>query len=462
MDIGLLVLSLAVPTLLGWKILEVFLSDKNVFFLLERILFAYGLGFGCITLSMFYLSLLGLSFYVHLIIFLFLICLLVVHKHRPKELTGTKQLSLVAYSGNIFTQPLSLFMLLFIAVNIFILFLRTMLIDVDMWDSWAFWAFKAKIFYHHKIIPLEIFPKFKEVWGNWDYPLHVPLMETWILLWVGYWNDLLPRIIFPLFYTGICIVGFSFLRRHVSLRAALAGTCFFASLRGLQIYTIGTIAEPVLLFYYLASFVLLDRWREKGDDRFLILSAVFAGIMLWTKSEALILVGGNIFFILFFIAKNQDFKKILLKVAWYIFIVVIIIAPWNLFKVATNIENVAFNKNYLQLAQIPNYITRLKTIPQVFCYHFFNLPVWNILWLLMGFACAYNVKFQKNKIATPILFIIFFEFIVCALGYVTISWGEEVFVYDTMNRLMIAPALLAILYSSLILFGQTEKERLSD
>ena len=230
MDIIALLFSLAVPVILGWQLLNLFFNVRRGFFILEKFFFALGLGFGSITLLMFIMSLLGVHFIVLSIVLFSLTLLIVFGKYRAWQLAGARApwANIARPKVHILKNWVFIFICLFIGWNILTVFFRTMVIDVDMWDSWAFWAFKAKIFYCHKIVPLEMFQKFKSVWGNWDYPLHVPLMETWIYVWLDYWNDFWPRFLFPLFYTGLSFIIYWGLRHLAGRASALIGLTFLS------------------------------------------------------------------------------------------------------------------------------------------------------------------------------------------------------------------------------------------
>lgn len=452
-DSLMLFLSVAIPTGLGWILLNELFGGKKNFLLCEKIVLGYGLGYGCVTICMFYFSLFrihfSLSVLLALLTFLGILAKIYGRFNSKKEYV-VREVMAPAIVHKRISDPLSILLLTFFIVNISLIFFRTVVIEKDIWDSWAFWAFKAKIFFHHRIIPLELFQQFKTVWGNWDYPHHVPLMETWTLLWLGYWNDQLPRMLFPLFYIGISVICLYLLRRYIPLKNALAGACFIVSFPALQIWTMGTISEPVLLFYYIGSFALLYRWMHEGDGRLLVLSALFIGLAGWTKNEGLMLIMCNTAVLLVFLIKEKGVKAIANRAVWlYLIPPLAIIIPWNIYKKIAEIEHYLFHSGYLQSEKIPVYLVKIGKIGHLFWYYFSNLKSWNILWMLLISAVVYNLIRQKKNKSGYVLLSIGIQFVVYVFLFMTYP-QEKVFVYDAMERLMLGPAILAIIYWGLM------------
>jgi hypothetical protein len=454
-DMFRLTISLGMPLLIGWGIVESFFTGKTRFFFLEKVFLAFGLGFGWITLCMLYLSILRITFNPAAISFWSLCVILLIafyrKTHRGKIATdGAGSAELPPDYGTIVT-PLCIFLLLFVLANLIAVCFETMAITYDIWDSWDLWAFKAKIFFHHKIIPLPLFQKFNTAYGHWDYPQHVPLMEAWILLWLGNWNDQLPRIIFPVFYTGLCGMFFCFLRRYTSLKAALAGVFFLATFRNLQISTIGTITEPVLLFYYLTGFLLLYRWMGQQDNRLLILSALFSGLACWTKNEGLVLFINNALVLaLFLLFEKAKKKELSYNLLWqYIIIGLSIALPWFLLRGVLGLENDIINHKYLRFDYLRGRLYLFTYTWEALKFHFFNFKLWNITWIMAFLFFIYSLFRPPRDKSGYVLFSIFFQCAVYLFIFAIYPDPKE-YLYLTMMRLMLSPAVLAILFCGLM------------
>lgn len=453
MQILSLIIAVSLPAVLGYQILNIFfLKPGGSVSHSEKLFLGFGLGFGAITLGMFFLSFLGGTFNGVFLAATGAGTALLFLYNRAKTPTALSpfvpgKLSLPVFLLNAW-----------ITFNIAQVVFRTMIVDIDLWDSWAFWAFKAKIFFVHKTIPFELFSQFKTVWGNWDYPLHVPLMETWVLIWAGSWNDILPRAIFPVFFTGICLMCFFFLRRRTGQIPSLIGTGMVTSIPILQICTIGTIAEPVFLFYYLSSFFLLCHWHETHDTRAFLLSAILGGLALWSKSEALLYVSGNLL-VIFSLMKNQPRPQVLKITGTYALILLLISCPWNIYTTAARIENHIFHSACLQTTGHAVYLERIQNLHAVFLSRFKDFSSWNIVWILFLMAFLLNIFRRRRDLLTHLLLLnIVLQWVLIAIAYIIWPLDEMAFVEDTMTRLLLAPATLTVLYFSLSLSESSEKQ----
>ena len=222
------------------------------------------------------------------------------------------------------------------------IFFRTMMIAIDVWDSWAVWGFKAKVYFVDRMIPFDKFSLFKTVWGNWDYPHHVPLMETWVFLCLGYWNDWWARAIFPFFHVGLAVCLYYFFQRYSSRVISLSGAFFVLTIPHLSAMTMGTITEPVILFYYILGFTFLLRWHETRRDMFFLLSAIFAGLAAWTKNEGVVYAIFNLMLILF-MTNKMAFSKRSFYARYYLGIIGIVIGPWWILKFNLGLKNILVN-----------------------------------------------------------------------------------------------------------------------
>jgi len=227
--------SLGIPLTLGWGLLSVLMHGKNPFYFFERIFIALGLGWGMITLSMFYMSMMKINFSpVAVVLFAFALFLLVLTLVGFKGQAAFSTFQLFhsgqgispKVKGSNEWRPVAVLLMFLISFTVCFVFFRTLTMARDFWDHWAVWGFKSKIYFIHQMIPFEKFSEFRMVWGNWDYPHHVPLMETWIFLWLGYWNDQWSRMIYPLFYLGLLICLYAFFRRTSTRTISLLGIFF--------------------------------------------------------------------------------------------------------------------------------------------------------------------------------------------------------------------------------------------
>jgi len=440
-----------IPLAIGWLVLKRIRPLKENFYFLEEIFLAFGLGFGLITLVMFYFSLLSIACIPLNISLASLIPFAILSAVNARKTLQTDSVVLKAKSKYSFWELLLIFMILF---NMAMVAFRAYFQTIDIWDRWAVWAFKAKVYFVHQRIPFERFSEFVRVWGNWDYPNHVPLMEAWVALNLGYWNDQLTRLVFPLFFIGISVCVFCLCCRSIPRPWSLMATFCLSSLPLLQDLTIGALTEPVLAFYYLFSLALLLRWMHTEDKVLLILSAVFGGLTAWTKNEGMVYVLFNWFTLMLFLHKNRNnypCKVITKLLGFYALIVLAVILPHLIFKTLFGLKNVLINVNNISL---PLILQNLRGVPDglemlfgyLFIFHDFNL-LWHVFFIFFIRNLLFRIFVYPDSY---ILFPLSFYFIlIIALRLID---PTELFLTDAMARLLLFPAVLAIPYVFLSAF----------
>ncbi len=411
----------------------------------ERLVYALGLGFGILTLIMFLFSCFHLRFPPPLIIFVVLIPLVILRKMFFKAVEPEK--AAPSSPGNL---PERLLWLIIIFVVIFVVF-RAFMIERELWDGWAVWNFKGRIYSFHQRIPLEEFPQLSKVWGNWDYPHHVPLMEAWASLCLGRWHENWMRLVFPMFWIASGAGVYFFLLRSVNRMTALMGLFCFVTLGKLQQMVIGSIAEPVVIFYYLTSLVLLVRWREDNNTNFFTLSAVMAGLACWTKNEGFAYTLFNLITIVLLLSE-KDIVRGIKQVAWYSFIVIAMNAPWILVKNILGLKNIHLNEGTLSL---PYLMGNLGHVPEVLS-AFLQYTVWwsyfNIVWFAFALTLMVNAQCLKDRHCKIVVVSICLNLsMIIGMGILEPS---AQYLQDAMGRLLVTPAVLAIIFMILAQRGR--------
>ena len=442
----LFLFSLSIPTFIGKIILAKLTRGRQCFSFWEEIFVSLGLGWGVITLSMFYMSLIRLYFdpaTIALFSLLFCLVILFLSGRRPNDLSrndaGFKK-------GDSPWTPLAWVMMVLAVCAGADIFFRTMMIAIDVWDSWAVWGFKAKVYFVDRMIPFDKFSLLKTVWGNWDYPHHVPLMETWVFLCLGYWNDWWARAIFPFFHVGLAVCLYYFFQRYSSRVISLSGAFFVLTIPHLSAMTMGTITEPVILFYYILGFTFLLRWHETRRDMFFLLSAIFAGLAAWTKNEGVVYAIFNLMLILF-MTNKMAFSKRSFYAGYYLGIIGIIIGPWWILKFNLGLKNILVNAGGVSRGFLEN-IFALGPVFKALMAVPFKFEFYNIAWIMFFLFLIFNWKCRPRAFYRFFLFSIL-SHILLALGVYVLAPIEQ-YLRDPFIRLLLAPTILSTMYVILV------------
>ncbi|OPX19457.1 MAG: hypothetical protein BZ151_09165 [Desulfobacca sp. 4484_104] len=285
-----LALGLASIELVGYGLLLVWLPRASNFTALERFALGFGLGALVLTLWMLGLTFLNIDFSLPWVLGPWLIILnpgwalgsrrrLWYNDLRQLWSTGRKIVTLGYGCG--WTWRERAWLILLVLAFAFAL-LRATLYPLWSWDAVTTWGLKAKAFYLSRAIDLSRFE------AHNYYPNLVPLLMTYIYLWLGGVIDHLVKAIFPLWGGCLVLMFYSFLRRlQVKRPEALLGTAFLV-LNGPTLITHFFIAyaDLALTYYTLVSAGLLFLWlRGQAPAGSLILVAIFGGGMLWSKYE---------------------------------------------------------------------------------------------------------------------------------------------------------------------------------
>ena len=183
------------------------------------------------------------------------------------------------------------------------------------------------------------------------YPMNLELLYL-IPLYFG--NDIVPKYIHFVFALLTAFLVYGYLKKRTDRIFALFGALFFLSIPVIVKLSITVYVDLGLIFFSTASIIFLFKWIEYGFRlKHLFFSALFCGLALGTKYNALIvffLVSMFVMFAYSRISRNKGDPpgpirksstvslKALFFGALYIFIVLLVFSPWM-------IRNYVWTKN---------------------------------------------------------------------------------------------------------------------
>lgn len=226
-----------------------------------------------------------------------------------------------------FSQILNPILTILIIINILVVLFFAILFPIRFWDAISCWSLKAKAFFIDKNI-FDFYLKHDYSFSAVSYPIFLPLVQTWIYLWLGKINENLLKIIFPIFYSSSVFLIFTFFYKKFNKTLSLLLAFIFATIPIIADH--GYIEYSNLLFsiilfiavYFFSMFVSVEinknNFGQIKQEVFevyklkkyshLYLSSIFFGILLLVRSE------GIFYFILFlliniFIYFYEFYKK---------------------------------------------------------------------------------------------------------------------------------------------------------
>ncbi len=290
------VAALTVPTVLGFLIVSVLLRDEKNAGLLERLCLAYPIGAGIVTVQMFLLGLMRIPLTLWFSAsppLLEIAGLYFLIKKRRIPLSGRPSLGLVSEiigssaSGLKKTALVILFALA--SAKVGAIFIETYLRPIFAWDSFANWSAGAKAFYYSHGLLLDGRPE--DFFGrgllnrNANYPPFNPLMQVWMSLWVGKFDDVLVKLWSPLYLFSMATYLYLFMARETSRLVSLGVLVIFLSSPLLSVHAIEVYSDVPLSVYILFSLIMFLQ-AMRGKNSYWALMGLYAGEALFTKDEA--------------------------------------------------------------------------------------------------------------------------------------------------------------------------------
>jgi hypothetical protein len=103
-------------------------------------------------------------------------------------------------------------------------------VPIRGWDAWELWFLKARIFYEHRALSMDFPPGVSFE----DYPLHLPLVLTWVYVAAGEIHDRWGKVLYVLQFSSL-LLAFNALARFMCSRThALLFTAILSSLPDLD------------------------------------------------------------------------------------------------------------------------------------------------------------------------------------------------------------------------------------
>ncbi len=436
-----LVLGLAGLILVGY-LLVAWLAPA--FTRLEQVAAGFGLGALVVTLWMLALSGLGQCFTLPLVMAPPLA--LVGGLWLGKKVSGRKQQEprqTAALPQNPRPTPYGVWDWVFLGL-LAVLFLfavaRAVMYPVWAWDAIAIWGFKAKVFYLQGAINLCGFE------AHNYYPNLVPLLVSYLYLWLGQVNDYLVKLVFPLWGAALLAMLFGMLRRLGLTRTFALGVTTFFALNGITFITHLHIvyADLAMTYFALGSAGLMYLWLAgTAPPRTLPLAALcFAGLA-WSKFEgpplaATIILAAALTLLWL---RPPRLARRLLSLAWPVGGLLLGYLPWRLFALSHGIET---GSDHI----LGFYWTQLFQAIPALGLGLINPTLFGILWPTAVLALVLS---WKKILTSPLLFLALFlggNFLAILLAYAVAPTSPSEFhlyLRATLDRLLLHLAPLAAL-----------------
>ncbi|MFW6126955.1 MAG: hypothetical protein ACOC6K_01950, partial [Thermodesulfobacteriota bacterium] len=428
-----LVLGVAALTLMGGLLVRWLAPEFN---LLEQNAVGFGLGALIITLWMLALSSLGIPFDLPLVLALPLSLVgglwlgQIVGRRRSHKSQSPPPVPPLPRPDP-YTYADWLFLGLLAALFIFA-FLRAGLYPMWAWDAIATWGFKAKVFYGREAVDLKGFE------AHNYYPNLVPLLLTYLYLWLGQVNDHLVKLVFPLWGAALLGLLFVLLRRLGLNRTRSLGVIAFLALNGVTFITHLHIAyaDMALTYFTLGAGGFLYLWlRNDAPRETMPLAAFFFAGLTWCKFEGLPLAGSMLLAagLTLLWLRPPHLTRRLASLAWPVAGLILGYLPWRLFMAS---QGIVTGADHI----LGFYPQQLFQAFPTFLWALGYPTLFGILWPATVVAL---VLFGRKIFTTPRLFLALFlggNFLAILLAYAVAPTSPaefHMYVRATLDRLLL-------------------------
>jgi hypothetical protein len=162
------------------------------------------------------------------------------------------------------------------------------------WDGLLIWELKARYAYlNGGALPAHYFSDAPRVFSHPEYPLFLPMLETWIYFWIGDCDQYWVKLIFPLFYAvGMILLAqagtFWSGKRWIGLLVANLFLFIPFLTRAAGGIVLG-YADVPLSIVYLAAFYFLSIFVRQNSGAAWSCFIALAAILPWIKREGVVL-----------------------------------------------------------------------------------------------------------------------------------------------------------------------------
>ncbi|MBP7056586.1 MAG: glycosyltransferase family 39 protein [Candidatus Omnitrophica bacterium] len=391
MEIIIISASLMAVTFIGWNALRLIGRGNRGLCIAEEAALSYILGIGLISMEMLLFYFFGIPLRPVFILAPWIVPIAVNVALRNLVIIFPARGDSSRPKAGIFRM-----LLMFgIAFETAYTFFRALIKPIESYDAVAIYAIKSKMFYMAGAITSDIFNAIKALYPHPDYPLNIPLAETFFYLCMGSLNDQIVKIIFPLFFVAVLVMIYFAVRRFASSTYALIFVFILASIPQFNAYAANAYHELPLACYYFASAVFLFRWFDNpGETWCLPLSALLVGLAGWTKNEGLLYCVVNMAVLGVFVGSN--FRKIgnksIIYAAVYPVIVLALLLPWVVVKKTYGFVNSDVSLSCLNPQYVLSQLNRFGPIFYEFQKQFFGPKKWNLIWPAAAVIIAFNYK----------------------------------------------------------------------
>jgi hypothetical protein len=443
---------------LGIAFLNLFFRKLPLSFF-EKLSLSFGMGWGLISLLQFLFLYFGFQITIlntGAVILAIILAAFGFQKFSKESLPGVEGRPAVKEEESPIFSKLEKFCLIGIFIGCFYALLKTFIFPIIDDDGVCNFAWKAKVIYYSNLFhePLAaLVPRMRDTSGG-DYPPLIPLSEHFITLFLNEWNDLYPKIIFPLFYFSFLAGFFYVVKRFINRYFAIVFTFLLSGLRFMSDQATWGVADLSFTYYYCISFFLILSWMRTENSSFFYLSAFFSAFAVWTKNEGIpSLAILFLIIVLFFFFSHRRKIAVLKEMFFYLMLEAALIIPVLYWKKLTAVtypvlDLFSFSRILKNIEWLPMILNKLQQ-------QLFGTPNrWNLLGYLFVLAICLNLKQIFKPLYLCLTLAIMLNYLLYIVVYLLDPFNDLAhYIAYSQNRVLMHFLPLMLFYAALTFYG---------
>jgi len=303
------------------------------------------------------------------------------------------------------------------------------------WDGLLGWEIKARYaFLNGGAVPAAFFDDTSRGFANPQYPLLLPLTETWFYLWIGDCNQFWIKLIFPIWYAAAMsmlllaakdLSGSKLIGWVIVLLFPLV-PCVHDRPGGFQV---GYADAPLSAIYLAAVFYLLRFIRDGSRDSMVLFIALGA-TLVWMKPEGVMLWA--VLTLCGAVVIQRRTKRWMLATSSFL-PGLSLVALWKFFLVYIHVQSI-HDFVFPTFGVVYRNIGRTASIFSELYFELTRWSDWGIFWLLVAIATIVFIARARRAPAAAALIWLLLIPILCYSGVYVFSALDYVWHIHTSLR----------------------------
>ena len=399
------------------------------FSILEKTGLSFPLGFGFVTIMMFLLELLGISFDKETLLFLELvlifICLGTIWWKNDRKIPFNFPESRPIKSFSFFSLNLSWMLVVgCLAYLLYVTFSKALFWPTIAYDSITGYDFMGRMMAMEGTVKSSMFSDMNPFYSiRCGYPLFVPGSYGYTYM-LGFDTSKITVVILMM---SLVIAFYGFLKQFTNNLAAAIFTLLFISTPEFIAMGALSLSNVPHSLFVVSGIISMFLWMERGQMRYFYLAVMLLALNVWTRSDGVNFLVGAGFMVLLNSIRTKEWKPLIMLVLF----TSIPFLAWQIYLTSTlNIENSnvfmkTFSMDGDKFSELWTYISTVLKSTQYF----------GVAPYLISIGIAANSLYLL-KVHYQLLIMILVSFIIYIVIYYQMDFSSENFGYSIKSMVL--------------------------